>query len=193
MSEMTKCELRSALRKQRRDHVAAQPDAMRALLFRHPPGPALDLIRPEAVIGLYRHTAWEAPTSSYAAFFIERGHRLALPRFEDRGASMNFSSFMDPFGEADLETGPFGVLQPAASAQAIQPDLLFVPLIGFTDTGARLGQGGGHYDRWLAEHSDTRTIGLAWDCQLVDELPQEAHDRPLDAVVTPTRMYGPFR
>ena len=35
-------------------------------------------------------------------------------------------------------------------------------------------------------------IGLAWDCQLVDDLPHEAHDRPLAAVVTPTRLYGPF-
>ena len=56
----------------------------------------------------------------------------------------------------------------------------------------RLGQGGGHYDRWLAHHPDTIRIGMAWDGQLVDELPVEPHDVPLDAVVTPTRLYGPF-
>jgi 5-formyltetrahydrofolate cyclo-ligase len=35
-------------------------------------------------------------------------------------------------------------------------------------------------------------IGLAWDCQLADDLPREPHDRPLLAVVTPTRLYGPW-
>ncbi|HCH95451.1 MAG TPA: 5-formyltetrahydrofolate cyclo-ligase, partial [Erythrobacter sp.] len=35
-------------------------------------------------------------------------------------------------------------------------------------------------------------IGLAWDSQMVDDLPSEAHDIPLSAVVTPTRIYGPF-
>ena len=35
-------------------------------------------------------------------------------------------------------------------------------------------------------------IGLAWDCQLVDDLPTEPHDCPLNAVITPTRLYGPF-
>lgn len=67
---------------------------------------------------------------------------------------------------------------------------MFVPCVGFTADGGRLGQGAGHYDRWLAAHPSAVAIGLAWDCQLVDELPTEPHDHPLDAVVTPTRLYG---
>jgi len=54
----------------------------------------------------------------------------------------------------------------------------------------RLGQGGGHYDRWLAEHPAVQKIGLAWDAQLCADLPTEPHDIPLDAVITPTRIYG---
>jgi 5-formyltetrahydrofolate cyclo-ligase len=63
-------------------------------------------------------------------------------------------------------------------------------LVGFTQDGARLGQGGGHYDRWLAANRDAVALGLAWDCQLVDDLPVEEHDQPLRAVITPTRLYG---
>jgi 5-formyltetrahydrofolate cyclo-ligase len=74
----------------------------------------------------------------------------------------------------------------------VVPDVLFVPLVGFTADGGRLGQGGGHYDRWLEAHPETKAIGLAWDCQLADDLPREPHDRPLLAVVTPTRLYGPW-
>jgi 5-formyltetrahydrofolate cyclo-ligase len=88
--------------------------------------------------------------------------------------------------------GPLGFRQPKDNLSEVIPDTLFVPLIGFTERGGRLGQGGGHYDRWLAEHPETRTIGLAWDCQLVEELPTEAHDIDLNAIVTPTRFYGPF-
>ncbi len=70
------------------------------------------------------------------------------------------------------------------------PDVVFVPLLGFTEHLERLGQGGGHYDRWLAAHPQTVAIGLAWDVQLLDALPVEPHDVRMDAIVTPTRLFG---
>ena len=72
------------------------------------------------------------------------------------------------------------------------PDVVFVPLVGFTPDGARLGMGAGHYDRWLEAHPAALAIGMAWDCQEVAALPLEPHDRPLAAIVTPTRLFGPF-
>ncbi len=165
---------------------------MRALVFHRPPAPLLDMVPESATIGLYRATPHEAPTQAYAKFFTEHGHTIALPRFATRNAAMQFAVHRDPFGESDLETGPFGLMQPLPSAPTVEPDVLFVPLIGFSAVGDRLGQGGGHYDRWLAEHAGTTAIGLAWDCQLVD-LPVEDHDISLHAVVTPTRVYGPLK
>jgi 5-formyltetrahydrofolate cyclo-ligase len=188
----TKASLRTALRAERRRHVAGLPDATRALLFRVPPAPLAALIPEDAAIGLYRASPNEAPAAAYARHFLERGHAIALPRFAARDASMEFARHSDPFEESDLEPGPFGVLQPRPEADVMTPEVVIVPLIGFTADGRRLGQGGGHYDRWLAEHPDAQAMGLAWDCQLVDDLPHEPHDRPLVAVVTPTRMYGPF-
>ena len=189
---MTKDELRKHLRITRREEATALPENMRALVFKRPPAPLLELVPEGAVVGLYRANPYEAPAASYAKFFFEQGYDLALPRFADRGAAVHFAQFSDPFGESDLETGPFGPLQPRADAAALEPRVLFVPLVGFTAEGARLGQGGGHYDRWLADHPETTAIGLAWDGQRVDDLPTEAHDIPLAAVVTPTRIYGPF-
>ena len=188
----TKAALRKALRAERRRHVAALPDATRALLFRVPPAPLKSLIAQDATIGLYRASPNEAPAAAYARHFQENGHPIALPRFADRDAPMEFALHTDPFGESDLETGPFGLLQPRSEAPTTDPQVLIVPLLGFTADGLRLGQGGGHYDRWLAAHPDATAIGLAWDAQLVDDLPHEPHDRPLAAVVTPTRLYGPF-
>ena len=74
----------------------------------------------------------------------------------------------------------------------VVPEVLFMPLVGFTAKGDRLGQGGGYYDRFLAAHPQTIAIGMAWDVQEVDELPTELHDMRLSAIVTPTRVLGPF-
>jgi 5-formyltetrahydrofolate cyclo-ligase len=190
MTELTKSELRRSLRAARKAHVEALPDHIRGLLFHRPPAPLLARIPAEAVIGLYHAGPWEAPAAAYARFFRDAGHSIALPYFADRDAAMIFRHHTDPYAQADLEVGPFGILQPEAAADAIIPDVLFVPLVGFTEAFARLGQGGGHYDRWLAEHPGTLAIGLAWDVQLCAELPCEPHDMPLDAVITPTRIYS---
>ncbi|MFM7350359.1 MAG: 5-formyltetrahydrofolate cyclo-ligase [Erythrobacter sp.] len=187
---MNKDQLRQMLRKKRKAHVAALPDNLRALMFHRPPAPLLARIPQEASIGLYHAGPFEAPAAAYARFFRDAGHTLALPSFADRDAPMTFRHHTDPYAQDDLEVGPFGILQPGADAEPLVPDVLFVPLVGFTPEGARLGQGGGHYDRWLAEHTCALIVGLAWDAQACETLPTEAHDVPLDAVVTPTRIYG---
>ncbi len=115
---------------------------------------------------------------------------VALPRFDSADAPMTFATFHDPHGESDLEPGPHGILQPGIGDGPIIPEVLFVPLVGFTAALDRLGQGGGYYDRWMSEHSPSLAIGLAWDAQLCDHLPTEPHDMALDAIVTPTRIYG---
>ena len=187
-----KAALRRDLRNLRRAHVEALDPRVKALLFNRPPSALSALIPQGAVIGLYSATAAEAPASGYARFFHEAGHPLALPAFTSRADPMTFRLWTSPYIDEGLEPGPFGMSQPLADSDLVKPDVLFVPLVGFTAQGARLGQGGGHYDRWLERHPHVRAIGLAWDCQLLDALPHEAHDRPLSAVVTPTRLYGPF-
>lgn len=188
----SKHSLRRSLRKARRDHVAALPGAIRALLFKRPPAPLMELIPAAATIGLYHASAAEAPAASYARFFFEAGHQIALPRIGDAEGAMEFHSYSDPFEDSDLEPGPHGLMEPSRNADVMTPDVVFVPLLGFTAGGARLGQGGGFYDRWLASHPGVIAIGLAWDMQLADDLPREPHDMPLNAIVTPTRLYGPF-
>ena len=85
-----------------------------------------------------------------------------------------------------------GLRQPGVDAPVVVPEVLFMPLVGFTAKGDRLGQGGGYYDRYLAAHPQTVAIGMAWDMQEIPELAAEPHDVPLRAVVTPTRVLGPF-
>ena len=186
-----KAGLRKRLRAARRAHVAALPQATRALLFLRPPRAVTETISPRAAIGVYAESPEEAPASRYACWFFEQGHPIALPWFGERGADMAFRRWDDPFDSDSLTLGPWGVRQPGDEAEPLLPEVAFVPLVGFTASGARLGMGAGHYDRWLAAHPRTRAIGLAWDCQEVPFLPLEPHDRPLSAVITPTRLIAP--
>ncbi|RDC59718.1 5-formyltetrahydrofolate cyclo-ligase [Alteripontixanthobacter maritimus] len=192
---IAKAALRSELRAARREHVAALDDATRGLLFMRPPAPLAALVPQGAIVGLYHATAHEAPAHSYARHWQELGHTVALPRLSDTPNEdvaepvVEFAEWTDMFEESDLEPGPFKMRQPKADAAPAEPTVLFIPLLGFTAAGDRLGQGGGHYDRWLADHPDTVRIGMAWDVQLRDELPTEPHDQRLHAIVTPTRFY----
>ncbi len=76
------------------------------------------------------------------------------------------------------------------------PMCIIVPLLGFDDTCYRIGYGKGHYDRFFAGLSDNTfpriaKIGCAFQCQCVPELPREAHDIPLDMVITEESLYRP--
>ena len=188
----SKADLRQRLRAARRAHVAELPPSGRALLLLRPPRAIAESIDASATIGVYAETAEEAPASGYARWFFDAGHSVALPWFAHRGAAMEFRVWRNPHDPDLIERGPLGIAQPAGDPPAAVPDVLFVPLVGFTAAGARLGMGAGHYDRWLAAHPGVTAIGLAWDCQEAAELPTEPHDHPLAAVITPTRLFGPF-
>jgi 5-formyltetrahydrofolate cyclo-ligase len=91
-----------------------------------------------------------------------------------------------------LETGAFGIEQPASTAPDMQPQILLVPLIAFDRQGGRVGRGKGHYDRViqnLEAREDGLLIGLAFSFQEVDPCPMEDHDQRLDAVITPEIMH----
>ena len=184
--------LRTELRRKRAEHAAALPPEVSALVFNRPPGPVLELLPAGATIGLYRSDEGEAPSRGYIKFFFERGHPIALPRVTTLDKPMEFRRHTDPYEESDLAAGVWGLRQPGLAAPVVVPEVLFMPLVGFTAQGDRLGQGGGYYDRYLAAHPQTIAIGMAWDIQEVPELPVEPHDMRLSAIVTPTRVLGPF-
>ncbi|HOZ46158.1 MAG TPA: 5-formyltetrahydrofolate cyclo-ligase [Candidatus Hydrogenedentes bacterium] len=86
----------------------------------------------------------------------------------------------------DLAPGRFGILEPRP--ECLRPSvppvdaLVIVPGIAFTPEGDRLGYGGGYYDRFLDGHPGP-SIGLAFACQIAEQLPLSAHDRPVDALI----------
>lgn len=107
------------------------------------------------------------------------------PWFADRSSEMLFRE-MGP-----TESGPFGIPQPDATNPLLDPDIVLVPLVAVDMRGNRLGQGGGHYDRALRrlrQKGKVKAVGIAWECQIVEELPVEPWDEQLDFIVTPDRL-----
>jgi len=128
----------------------------------------------------------ELDPASIAAALRDTGVRTAYPRVDAPGRlTLHWSD------GGDLERGPLGILEPAAASPEADPreiEAVLVPGAAFDDSCCRLGLGGGYYDRLLAGlRPGTVTIGLAFDAQVVDSVPAEAHDVVLDYVVTPTR------
>lgn len=85
-----------------------------------------------------------------------------------------------------LVDGPFGAKVPA-KGQAVVPRVVIVPLVGFDARGYRLGYGGGFYDRTLAQlraSGSLLVVGFAFDVQELPEVPIDAYDQRLDAIIT---------
>ena len=117
------------------------------------------------------------------------GAILALPAVVDETTIV----FRELVRTVPLEAGAFGTAQPPASAAELRPAALLVPLSAFDATGARLGYGGGFYDRAmerLARKGDLVSIGVAFADQQVQAVPTGTHDRRLSGVLT-ERGYVP--
>lgn len=120
------------------------------------------------------------------------GRRVALPFTPPLGEALRFR-WVDPGTE--LERSRFGVLEPgahAASAPLTELDLVVVPGLAFDQSGARLGYGGGYYDRTLSGLG-VPTVMLAFDCQRAERVPMEPHDVRVRAIATEVGLVTPKR
>ncbi len=113
----------------------------------------------------------------------EPQHRYAFPRCLP-GRRMLFHEVSSPAEE--LVAGAHGILAPHASLPSLRPqelDVLVVPGVAFTARGERLGYGGGYYDRYLPHCTQACVLALAFEEQMEETLPTEAHDLRLPQVL----------
>lgn len=108
---------------------------------------------------------------------------VGVPVILGQGVPLSFRSWTP---DSRMVTGEFGAAIPSEGVEII-PRLLIVPLVAFTRAGARLGYGGGFYDRTLEllrASAPTLAVGFAYAAQVTDALPVEPTDQPLDLIVT---------
>lgn len=115
----------------------------------------------------------------------------ALPRFDSATGRYVACEIADL--ARDISNGQFGIREPGGHCIAVPPnrlDLILVPGVAFDARGRRLGRGKGFYDQLLASVRGT-TCGVAFDEQIVEAVPVEPHDAPLNCILTPTRWIEP--
>lgn len=118
---------------------------------------------------------------------LEQGKRVAVPLCQPEGRRLLAAEVSDFPG--DLRPGTWGILEPRPETlRPLAPgfiDLVLVPGVAFDRAGNRLGYGGGYYDRFLATlRPGARAIALAFSEQIVADVYPQAHDRPVDMVIT---------
>jgi 5-formyltetrahydrofolate cyclo-ligase len=150
---------------------------------------AMPEVTTAASILVYAALPEEVDTAALVSALAESDRVVALPRV--CGPREMTLHRVTSFGE--LAPGTCDIPEPDGESEALPPemfDVVIVPGVAFDRSCQRIGFGGGFYDTLLPRlRPDAFTLGLAFDEQLVEEIPCEDHDRPLDAVVTPTALY----
>ena len=141
-------------------------------------------VSPTAIISAYWPVHDEIDPLPLLDRLCANGARAVLPEIVGKGRPLRFRRFVA--GDI-LHPGPLGIMQPDPQAEILTPDWLIVPLLAFNRlNGARLGHGGGFYDRTLQELRSTSrpvVIGIGYSAQNMPRLPMTRHDQFLDAIV----------
>lgn len=196
---MDKHQLRSAMRAQRKQLAAANPYASEQVVLHLPEllemmfsasGSFADEQKDRCFsAAVYKAQGSELDALPLAKALMERDIDLALPVAIAEGQPLVFRRWSprDP-----LEIDASGVPAPLPLAEAITPDVIFVPLLAADGRGYRLGQGGGYYDRTLSalRNAEPRAwaqpwfIGFCYSGQIVEKIAEEAHDERLHGFLT---------
>ncbi len=143
--------------------------------------------RDARIVALYAPLGTEVDSSEIARRALARAVRLVYPRTVQGDRRLVFAR-AEP---RDLVRGPLGALEPPPAAPEIsrdEVDCVVIPGVAFSKDGLRLGRGGGYYDATLNKMPRAFRLGVAFDAQVVPELPREPHDASLDALVTEARV-----
>lgn len=164
----------------------------------------LDLIRqfaqlPELLsaqhIALYLTADGEIDTKPLIEWLWQQGKSTYLPVIHP--FSKGHLLFLRYQSDTPMVLNQYSIAEPKLDQTQVYPvaklDLVCTPLVAFDRQGQRLGMGGGYYDRtlapWFATGQGPKPIGLAHDCQQVEQLPVESWDVPLPKIVTPSRIW----
>lgn len=143
---------------------------------------SLSEVRSAAVVMAFWSFGSEVDTSSLIERLHATGKRVVLPRVDgDEVVAVEYAPG-DPVAAA-----AFGAMEPTG-LEVVEPrdvDVVIVPAVALDRRGARVGYGGGFYDRFLARtRPDVAAIAVAFAIQVVDDVPEGRGDRRVDAIVT---------
>ncbi|GLC88639.1 5-formyltetrahydrofolate cyclo-ligase [Lysinibacillus piscis] len=140
------------------------------------------------MIGLTISNQPEVDTVHLIEALWQLGKRVAVPKCHAKTKQMSFYE-IESF--AQLEMVYMQLREPIPElcelVDAADLDVIIVPGVVFDSSGYRIGYGGGYYDRYLCNYERGKLLSLLFDEQLYERVPTEAHDYPVDIIITPTK------
>ncbi len=137
-------------------------------------------------IAAYMALSDEPHTTPLLQELLQEGWIIALPVMEN-----NALVFRTIRSFENLKKGDIGVLEPTQNdpeTDRTSIDTVIIPGRAFTRDGKRIGRGNGGYDKWIASQRSinpkTQYIGICFECQIVHDLPWEAHDEKVGQIIT---------
>lgn len=124
----------------------------------------------------------EVDTTCIIQRLLEEGKTVLLPKVEEKHILPVVVSDI-----SRLKTGYAGIKEPEGDVYIGRIDVVVVPGVAFDERGYRLGYGKGFYDRFLEKGDVVLAVGLAYDFQVLKDIPVQQHDLPVDIVLTPTK------
>lgn len=153
---------------------------------------ALPEFRRAKKVGLFLSLPYEIDTAPLIALAHAAGKTVAVPVVFPGRKGMRFSFLAEgkPLLSAqEFQENVYGILEPVSPRWVEGLDLLVVPGAAFTSRGDRLGAGAGYYDRFISRRPTLRTLGVCFDEQVAVRLPRADHDRKVNGLITPSRVY----
>ena len=146
-------------------------------------------IKNAQVIGITLSSFPEVDTWGLIEKLWALGKKVAVPKCEPKTRRMTFYEITS-FNQLEIVYMKLNEPIPSMTKQieATQIDVLIVPGVVFNKEGYRIGFGGGYYDRFLSNYNGS-TFALAFESQIVNELPTEPFDLPVQCILTETQRY----
>ena len=146
----------------------------------------LEIIPEGSNVCVYSALKTEPDLSKLISKLWDRGDRVFYPFFEG-----DHFTFREASDFSDLKPGKLKIMEPppsATEAEASEIDFVIVPARAFDREMNRMGRGNGGYDYWIKKqrqiNPETKMIGVAFECQIVNEVPIDTHDEKVDEVIT---------
>jgi len=137
---------------------------------------------------LYRSFGFEVATGEIIRVLAEAGKRIIVPTHNHQALPANGFTELK-FGEAATQKDGLAEMEIAVEARDVvsEIDLVLVPGIAWDHSGFRIGFGGGYFDRLLAMiRPEAVTVGLMFECQVVEAIAPEPWDKPVQFLATET-------
>ena len=140
---------------------------------------------------IYVNFRSELETLELIHLCLSQGKRVVVPLVDASAVSMIPLQIQDP--EKDLVPGYYGIPEPdpqkSRPVAAREIDAAIIPGSVFDTHGGRLGYGGGYYDRFLVNDApQAKRVGFAFEMQVIENVPVQPHDQPLDILITEKRI-----